>query len=697
MNKYTIIIPIHNAYDLAKRCIESVLKNTSKEHQLILVDDGSKDPRVASLFGLLTEWPADHLLLILNGSAQGFVKTINHCLRVSDGDIIILNSDTEVPPNWIERMDAARMDNELATVELGTATHPAIGRCVERQRVASVCPLSNFATVYSVPNAGMNDMPAYLTVEQMDRIVEETSFKLRPIVPTTMGFCMLMTRSAICAIGGFDELFGLGYGEEVDWTLRARAAGFVCALADDLFVYHKGKASFGTGDDAIREGMQGENLVRERYPEYIKEIQDWYFTSQLREHKTRIADRLRPRTAKKKLKVLYVLHRPLDALGGTEIYVRRLVAALTPDVESTVIYPVSGGFPSDGFITCDPSGTMLIQINQELCKPKLFVRGYPLQLDAPLMCDFFEKTIRALKPDLVHVHHLAAWGTWDILQVAEKYAPVVMTIEDQHFNCPVFKMGGSCQKAHASSKDDECIQCIKSQVTSVGHYMDESIEDHIRGTLAKWFNVTYPPNLIAPSAHVARQVYGENNNATIIPHGCPEPLAPQVRVKSDKIRLAYVGLASIEKGWNAFREVALKLQDDPRFEVSVIGYVDPQCEIRGLERVRFAGAYHESNLAAYLQNVDIAIPACMLVESYGIVIDECLAAGCHVVVPDLPVLLERLPKAITYRWGNGESLLEALQVTKKRIWYIPQTQEYLAHTTAESAARTLVVYLDVVG
>ena len=677
MNKYTIIIPIHNAYDLSKRCIESVLKNTSKEHRLLLVDDGSTDRRVAPLFWLLAEWPADHLLRILNGSAQGLVKTINHCLKVSDGDVIILNSDTEVPPNWIERMDAARM------------AYP---------NVAAVCPLSNFATVYSVPNAGMNDMPAYLTVEQMDRIIEETSFKLRPIVPTTMGFCMMMIRYAIDIIGGFDEAFGLGYGEEVDWTLRARATGFVCVLADDLFVYHKGKASFGTGDDAIREGMQGENLVRERYPEYIKEIQDWYFTSQLREHKTRIADRLRPRTAKKKLKVLHVLHRPLDALGGTEIYVRRLVAALASDVESTVIYPVSGGFPSDGFITCDPSGTMLIQINQELCKPKLFVRGYPLQLDAPLMCDFFEKTIRAIKPDLVHVHHLAAWGTWDILKVAEKYAPVVMTIEDQHFNCPVFKMGGSCQKARASADDEECIQCIKSQVTSVGHYMDESIDDYIRGTLAKWFKVTYPPNLIAPSAHVALQVYGENNDATIIPHGCPEPLAPQVRVKSDKIRLAYVGLASIEKGWSAFREVALKLQDNPRFDVSVIGYVDPQCETRGLDRVRFAGTYHESDLAAYLQNVDIAVPACMLVESYGIVIDECLAAGCYVVVPDLPVLLERLPKSITYyRWGNGESLLEALRVTEKRIWYIPQTQEYLAHTTAESAARTLVFYREVVG
>ena len=258
MNRYTIIIPVHNAFDLAKRCIESVLRNTSREHSILLMDDGSTDERVLSLFDLLDQWPPAKRMCIMNSTAQGFVKSVNHCLEVSEGDVIILNSDTEVPPNWVDRLDAARN------------AHP---------NVAAVCPLSNYATIYSVPNAGNNDLPAYLTVEQMDRLVEETSFVRRPIVPVVMGFCMLLTRAAIDAVGLLDEAFGLGYGEEVDLCLRARAAGFVSVLADDLYVWHKGKASFGTGDVAMREGAQGENLVRERYPEYITEIQNWYFTS----------------------------------------------------------------------------------------------------------------------------------------------------------------------------------------------------------------------------------------------------------------------------------------------------------------------------------------------------------------------------------------------------------------------------------
>ena len=163
-------------------------------------------------------------------------------------------------------------------------------------------------------------------------------------------------------------------------------------------------------------------------------------------------------------------------------------------------------------------------------------------------------------------------------------------------------------------------------------------------------------------SHDSQRVFGDTP-ATIIPHGCPESLAPHVRVKSSKIRIAYVGLASIEKGWQAFREVALKMQDDSRFELSVIGYVDPQCDTRGLDRVRFAGAYHESELAAYLQNVDIAVPACMLVESYGIVIDECLAAGCLVVVPGWTYCGSDLVILSTYQFGDGDSLDASIRST----------------------------------
>ena len=42
-----------------------------------------------------------------------------------------------------------------------------------------------------------------------------------------------------------DEIFGKGYGEECDYSCRARQNGYEIVLIDNLYVYHKRHASFG--------------------------------------------------------------------------------------------------------------------------------------------------------------------------------------------------------------------------------------------------------------------------------------------------------------------------------------------------------------------------------------------------------------------------------------------------------------------
>jgi GT2 family glycosyltransferase len=45
-------------------------------------------------------------------------------------------------------------------------------------------------------------------------------------------------------LGGFDEAFGRGYGEENDWCMRAIQAGYKNIVASNLFIYHKHGGSF---------------------------------------------------------------------------------------------------------------------------------------------------------------------------------------------------------------------------------------------------------------------------------------------------------------------------------------------------------------------------------------------------------------------------------------------------------------------
>ena len=66
-----------------------------------------------------------------------------------------------------------------------------------------------------------------------------------------VGFCLLIAREVIEAIGPLDEQFGIGCFEDDDYCLRAIAAGFRAVIAGDSFVHHYGSRTFlGAGVDA---------------------------------------------------------------------------------------------------------------------------------------------------------------------------------------------------------------------------------------------------------------------------------------------------------------------------------------------------------------------------------------------------------------------------------------------------------------
>ncbi len=81
----------------------------------------------------------------------------------------------------------------------------------------------------------------------MGALLADHSARLHPRVPLLNGFCLLIRRDVVDAIGCFDEAtFGPGYGEEDDFALRARQAGWSLAIADDAYVYHAQSRSYST-------------------------------------------------------------------------------------------------------------------------------------------------------------------------------------------------------------------------------------------------------------------------------------------------------------------------------------------------------------------------------------------------------------------------------------------------------------------
>ena len=137
-NDVTVVIAVYNAYEEVLRCVDSVLRCTAGDYRVLLVNDGSPDPRVEPA---LRDYARRHsaVQVLSRADNRGYTATVNEACRFVGGDVVLLNSDTEVTPGW------------LASLQSVAASRPD---------VATVTPLSNAAGAFSVPAQNVDsDLP----------------------------------------------------------------------------------------------------------------------------------------------------------------------------------------------------------------------------------------------------------------------------------------------------------------------------------------------------------------------------------------------------------------------------------------------------------------------------------------------------------------------------------------------------------
>jgi len=308
-----IVICVHNALEDIRRCLESIDKFTNPPFRLILVDDGSSEPTQEYLEDYAHE--KTDCLLLRNEEAGGYTRAANRGLRSSTAEfIVLLNSDTIVGPEWLDRMYSAIISNDECGV---------------------VGPLSNTASWQSIPKLDVNGdwadnpLPIGTSAEKMSRHIAQYSGMTRPEAKLLNGFCLMIKRATINDIGYFDEeYFGTGYGEEDDFNLRARNAGWKLMIADDVYIYHSQSKSYSHERRHLLSQYAGEKLREKHGPEIISEsvkhmnpnriMEGIRARSEVLTDRNRFLDRGRNEFAGKK--VLFVL--PIvDAGGGGNVVV----------------------------------------------------------------------------------------------------------------------------------------------------------------------------------------------------------------------------------------------------------------------------------------------------------------------------------------------------------------------------------------
>lgn len=129
MERVSVIIPVYNSEKTIQQCIETVLDNKYSDFEVIVVDDCSTDNSRKIISHILRKRP---FTFLKNKENRGPGFTRNQGIRRAKGDIILLlDSDSYVPENWIEQH--VRAHEEIPAHIIGggiEGVHSTIsGRC----------------------------------------------------------------------------------------------------------------------------------------------------------------------------------------------------------------------------------------------------------------------------------------------------------------------------------------------------------------------------------------------------------------------------------------------------------------------------------------------------------------------------------------------------------------------------------------
>ena len=229
----SVIVVNWNGGELLRRALGSLfsaLKRAKFRYEVIVVDNGSTD---GSTRIVREEFPGARL--IEAGRNLGFAKAANMGMRAARGRyFLLMNNDVEVP-------GPEALDKLVRVMDL--APDAALAGC--RQFKPDGKP-SNYP--YSVARAGIfasirNLLPK-VTVKKARAFSPYPGLGRGEVVEVGMlgGAFLIARREAVDKVGMLDERFFF-YGEDTDWCLRFRKAGWRMLYINSAYVVHVGAAT----------------------------------------------------------------------------------------------------------------------------------------------------------------------------------------------------------------------------------------------------------------------------------------------------------------------------------------------------------------------------------------------------------------------------------------------------------------------
>lgn len=608
-----IIIPVYNNLELLKNCLSSIKKYTRYPHKIFIIDDSSTLESGVPEF-LHSLGRDQSIITITNDRNLGFVKTANRGVSLSTNDIILLNSDTEVSPRWIQKLIFAAYSDS---------------------RVATVTPVSNASGAFSVPEIGDNrEVPVYLTKDEFARIVENSGPLKGFEIPTGNGFCMYVKRNVINEIGFFDEIFGMGYGEENDLCMRALELGYKNFMICNLFVYHRGNSTFGKAKEKL--SLHNRKIIDTRYPSYKEKVRAFIGNKDIQEVRSKIGSSLKDSvqiSSSTRKNILYVLH---EGGGGV------------PNTTNDLLIHVSNDF--NCYILTSDTRFIYIKFYSNsqfniLEKIRLDRPWSPMEFYREDLNRYYLEIILRCNIDIVHIRHLFKHSL-DIVAVCRSlHIPYILSIHDFYMVSP------SIHLLNRYGKYEEGVNPIPWLVPSPLLRDLPMTREFLQLWMKNMREVIVNAAVSITSSASARSIFESyypelfklGINFLIIEHGRDDLNLPVNEVleisEVEPFRILILGNITEHKGSKQILELVTKLAT---YEIEF--HLAGTAELELLEGVRYHGKYEREDLTQIIKVVrpHVGLVLSITPETYCHTLTEYWANGIPVIGSKLGAVGNRI-------------------------------------------------------
>jgi GT2 family glycosyltransferase/glycosyltransferase involved in cell wall biosynthesis len=609
-----VVVPVHGGRRLTLDCLESVLATVPAGTQLVVVDDASPDAELAASLDALAA--RRRIVLLRHPVNRGFPASANAGMRaaraLSGGpDVVLLNSDTLVPPGWLQGLRAA----VHGAPDIGTAT-----------------PLSNDASIVSYPHADRpNPPPGAAVLPGLAALAAQAGEGGVVNIPTAVGFCMYIRRECLDATGLFrEDAFAQGYGEENDFCLRASALGWRHVAVPGVFVAHVGGASFG----GARAQLLARNatVLEALHPGYHALVAAHVRADPLADARRRLdAARFGADASRGVPAVLLVTH---DSAGGVERAVRARCDALRAEGRRPIVLrPVRA---SEGTRSYLP-GMCVVCEGTARDTPNL---RFAIPAELPALV----KLLRAARPEAVEVHNLLGHHHAVMQLPARLGIPYDVHVHDYAWICPRITLVGPARRYCG---EPEAVASCEACVAEAGRNMDEEIGiAALRARSAA--ELAAARLVVTPSADTATRLRRRFPALAAVPrpHENDAVLPPRAAPPAGAVtRVCVVGGIGPEKGYDVLlacaRDAAAR---GLKLEFVLVGHTPDDATLLETGRVFVTGPYEEAEAAAEIraQQAHLGFLPSLAPETWCFTLGEAWQAGLDVAVFDIGATAERV-------------------------------------------------------